>query len=260
LDEHGATGAPAVSGRERISRHLSGQGIEVGPGSSPFPVPDGATVRYVDRWSSAEARRLYPELAAAEFREPDVISNLDVERLDVFPTSSLDFVIASHVLEHLADPLGFLVAIHRVLRPGGLAIILLPDRRHTFDRTRLPTPLEHLIDDHARGVTQVDDEHIEEFLTLADKEASYTIAPDPENRDAFYNWHRERSIHVHCWTDTEFHQVLIYATIGLGLSWEIVDGVRLADDLEFGYVLRRPRLHGLWERLRTTAVPAGAAR
>ena len=189
-----------------------------------------------------------------------MVSNFDVDRLEMFPTCSLDFVVASHVLEHLADPLGFLVEIHRVLRPGGIVIVLLPDRRYTFDRTRPPTALEHVVEDHARAVTRVDDEHIEEFLTLADEEASYTIAPDSANRDAFYDWHRERSIHVHCWTDTEFHQVLVYAIVGLGLSWEFVDRVPLRDPfLEFGYVLRRPRLHGVWERIRSAGVPAGGA-
>jgi SAM-dependent methyltransferase len=252
------SGGVVVPERERISQYLRGEGIEVGPGSNPFPLPSGATVRYVDRWTSAEARALYPELPAAEFPEPDVVSNFDVDRLDAFASGSLDFVIASHVLEHLADPLGFLVEIHRVLRPGGVAIVLLPDRRRTFDRTRPPTPLEHLIEEHANGVTRVADEHIEEFLTLADQGASYTIAPDGENREAFYDWHRDRSIHVHCWTDSEFHQVLLYAIVDLGLSWELLDRVqRTEGDEEFGYVLRRPRLHGVWDRLRATAARVG---
>jgi SAM-dependent methyltransferase len=258
VDEHEDTGATlTLAERDRIARHLAGDGIEVGPGSNPFPIPPGATVRYVDRWTPDEARRLYPELTAADFYEPDAVSNFDVDRLEMFDARSLDFVIASHVLEHLADPLGFLGEMHRVLRPGGIAIVLLPDRRHTFDRTRPPTSLQHLIEDHERGVTRVDDDHVEEFLTLADEEASYAIAPDPENRDAFYDWHRERSIHVHCWTETEFYDVLIYAIVGLGQAWEVVERVPLQDDLEFGYVLRRPRLRGVWERVRATAVPAG---
>ena len=247
-----------VSERERFGRRLSGDGIEIGPGSSPFPLPSRARVRYVDRWTPAEAKLLYPELPEAEFPEPDVVSNLDVDRLDMFPSCSVDFVIASHVLEHLADPLGMLVEIHRVLRPGGLAVVLLPNRHQTFDRDRPATTLEHLVDDHARAVTRVDDEHVEEFLTLADEGASFAIAPDPENREAFFDWHRERSIHVHCWTEPEFHRVLVYSIVSLGLSWEFVDRLRSeSDGLEFGYLLRRSRVKSFWRRVRATAARAG---
>jgi len=52
VDEHEDTGATlTLAERDRIARHLAGDGIEVGPGSNPFPIPPGATVRYVDRWT-----------------------------------------------------------------------------------------------------------------------------------------------------------------------------------------------------------------
>ena len=38
-----------MSSRESLSSNLFGSGIEVGPGHTPFGVPDGVTVRYVDR-------------------------------------------------------------------------------------------------------------------------------------------------------------------------------------------------------------------
>jgi SAM-dependent methyltransferase len=239
-----------ASERQRIARHLAGDGIEVGPGGQPFPVPPGARVRYVDRWRADEARALYPEVAGETFLEPDVITNFDVDRLGAFSTCSLDFVIASHVLEHLADPLGFLVEMHRVLRPGGLAIVLLPDRRRTFDRSRPPTPLEHLIEDHACRVRRVHDDHIEEFLEFADKGALSAALAGGWTKDDYFEWHRRRSVHVHCWTEAEFHQVLLYLIVGLRVGWELVDNLELANDgLEFGYVLRRSWLRGIWDRL-----------
>jgi SAM-dependent methyltransferase len=255
------TDALDVSARGRLARHLRGDGIEVGPGSNPFPVPPGATIRYVDRWAPDEARRLYPEVPEAEFPEPDVVIDFDVNGLDPFPTCSLDFVVASHVLEHLADPLGFLVDIHRVLRPGGVAIVLLPDRRRTFDSFRPPTLLSHLVEDHACGVTRVADDHVEEFLALADKGASFTTWPEDSSRDEFLEWHRLRSIHVHCWTEAEFHGVLLHTVVGLGLSWEIVERIELEHDgIEFGYLLRRSRFRSLWERLSSAPTPVGSAR
>jgi SAM-dependent methyltransferase len=240
-------------GRAHLARHLYGQGIEVGPGSSPFPLPPGATVQWVDRWTAAEARALYPEIPDAVFLDPDVVSNFDVDRLDMFESASLDFVIASHVLEHLAEPLGFLAAIHRVLKPGGLAVVLMPNRHESFDAERAPTSLDHLVREHEAGVTAVDDEHLEEFLHFADKGTSRTIAPEPDDDAAFYDWHRLRSIHVHCWNEAEFSAMLRYSVVGLGLSWEFVERLNSESPLEYGWLLRRSRLRGTWESIRTRA-------
>lgn len=44
-----------------------------------------------------------------------------------FPGNSFDFVTMKHTLEHLRDPLGALKEIHRVLRPNGVAFLIVPD-------------------------------------------------------------------------------------------------------------------------------------
>jgi SAM-dependent methyltransferase len=237
---------PAV--RRLFARHLVGAGVEIGPGHVPFPVDyPGTEVSYVDRWSPGANRGLFPELGAeAPFPEPDIVCNLDVDRLSPLADESQDFVIASHVLEHLAEPLGMLVDIHRVLRPGGLLLLLLPDRTRTFDSTRQPTPLSHLVTEHERGVVEVDDAHIGEFLerTIPNEEWHALLALSPEDRKSMFELHRQRSIHVHCWTDEEFLDVLLHSMRAMGLGWEFVDGV-ISDDegpqgFEFGWMLRRP--------------------
>ena len=240
---------PMDEARRRLARHLVGKGIEIGPGHQPLPIAfPSATVRYFDRWRPDESRALFPELDGAEFPEPDVVGDLDRDRLSPLADESEDFVIASHVLEHVAEPLGLLADIHRVLRPGGLALVLLPDRRRTFDRARPPTTLAHVVEEHRRGVTEVDDEHMVEFLTQAGEGASYTEVPSESDgeRAAWFDWHRKRSIHVHCWTEDEFLEVLLHAIAAMGQGWEFVDGI-IADDegehgIEFGYVLRKSTL------------------
>ena len=48
--------------------------------------------------------------------------------------NSFDVVISFQVIEHLKDDLGFLKEIHRVLRPGGKAIITTPNIKMTLTR------------------------------------------------------------------------------------------------------------------------------
>ncbi len=262
----------SINSRTLLGRSLVGQGIEIGPGHQPFPLAfGGATARYVDRWDPETNRLLFPEVDGAGFVEPDVLANLDIERLSAFGAGSQDFVIASHVLEHLSEPIGQLVDIHRVLRPGGTLLLLLPERTRTFDRTRQPTPLAHLVDEHRRGVTEVDDLHLIEFVTQV-PDGWGSLGP-PERDAERFDSHRRRSIHVHCWNEAEFAEVVVYTIVELGLGWELIDRLDVDDsagEMEFGLALRRPtvclpgadagdRFWRIWQALRERPSPASPA-
>jgi SAM-dependent methyltransferase len=244
--------------RRRFGSHLSGEGIEIGPGHVPFPLPPSLSVRYVDRWEPTENKSLFPELGdAPEFPKPDVIANLDMDRLGILADTSLDFVVASHVLEHLANPIAMLVEIYRVLRPGGRLILLIPDRHKTFDRLRSPTPLAHLVDEYQRDVREVDDEHIVDFLVGTSAEPGdlrRTFTPEE------ISLHRRRSVHVHVWDIEGFNEVVDYTRTDLGCRWEVIDrmppGAEGTYGDEFGWVLGKPltepdsksRQRRIWKR------------
>jgi SAM-dependent methyltransferase len=224
-----------------FSRHLCGDGVELGPGHHPYAITlPGTQVRYVDRWEPDENRQLFPELGEeAEFPHPDIVCDLDEERLGALADQSQDFVIASHVLEHVANPIALLVDCHRVLRPGGTLLVLLPDRTMTSDRVRPPTTLEHLLVEYEQGVTKVADEHLEEYVRLVE---GYT-GDDPQELARRFEHHRRRSVHVHCWREPEFFPVLEHLVRDLGATFELLELLRVEDvtpNKEFGYVLRRP--------------------
>ena len=241
------TALDALAVRRQLARRLVGKGIEIGPGHVPFPVPGQIKVSYVDRWEPTQNSELFPELGDSPgFPEPEIVADLDVDRLSAIGDGTQDFVIASHVLEHLANPLAMLVEIHRVLRNGGMFVLLLPDRHRTFDREREPTPLPHLVDEYRRDVRAVDDAHIIDFIVgyLRDQgdRRDYEVLVAERTPDEIV-LHRRRSVHVHVWDRAEFEQVLTLAHDELGLCFDIVDTLETGDagtyGNEFGWLLVR---------------------
>jgi SAM-dependent methyltransferase len=87
--------------------------------------------------------------------------------------SNYEFVLASHTLEHTANPIKALREWIRVLKPGGAIVVVLPHYRHTFDHQRQPTQFNHMLEDYESGVGEKDQTHLEEILALHD------LARDP---------------------------------------------------------------------------------
>lgn len=179
--------------REELARrHLRGEGLEIGPLHNPLRVPASVRVRYVDAWTGDELRAQYPELAAERIVEADIVD--DGTRLESVADGSQDFVIASHFLEHTEDPIGALATMLRVTRPGGIVYLAVPDKRHTFDRARPLTTLEHLRRDHEDGGEGSRAAHYAEWGRLVGGVADEDLA-------AYVEHHlRERPhIHFHVW-------------------------------------------------------------
>ena len=66
----------------------------------------------------------------------------DAERLASLGDASQDFVVANHFLEHTEDPIGTMENVLRVIKPGGIAYLAVPDKRFTFDVSRDVTQIE----------------------------------------------------------------------------------------------------------------------
>jgi SAM-dependent methyltransferase len=217
--------------RRRLSnRYLRGSGLEIGALHRPLCVPPGARVRYVDRMDCAGLREHYPELVKEELVEVDIID--DGETLGTQPNASLDFVIANHFIEHTQDPLGTLSNHLRVLRPGGILYLAVPDRRRTFDVDRPPTPLEHIVRDHREGPAWSRPLHQEEWARLVDRVPAAEV---PARMRVLEQ--SDYSIHFHVWTPSEFTALLEHAQREQQLPFAIQD--LQGNGHEFIAILRR---------------------
>ena len=93
--------------------------------------------------------------------------------LDGIPDASYDFVLSSHCIEHLANPLQGLSEWIRVLKDGGLLVLVVPHKDGTFDHRRPVTTLSHLIQDFHARMPEDDMTHLDEILRLHDLRMDY---------------------------------------------------------------------------------------
>ena len=108
-------------------------------------------------------------------RAPGIQYIAEATDLGVIAAGSYDFVLSSHALEHVANPLQALSEWKRVLKDDAVLALILPHRDGTFDHRRPVTALSHLIDDFERNTGEDDLTHLDEILALHD------LAMDPQS-------------------------------------------------------------------------------
>jgi SAM-dependent methyltransferase len=168
-------------------KYLAGlKGIEIGASSSNDYFVDAINVdRYeaMDTVYKREERRV-----ARRVRHVDVVARGD----DLpFKNDAVDFVLASHVIEHMPDPIRALEEWTRVARR--YVFLVVPHRDRTFDRDRPLTPVSELIARNERGLTSEEDRHwsvwtCESFLGLCDRLGLRVVEyqdPDTKMRNGF---------------------------------------------------------------------------
>lgn len=122
------------------------QGLEIGPLTNPILSKSIANIYYLDHLSTSDLKKKYKhepveldDIVSIDY----VLQNNDLKK--TLGSTKFDYVIASHVIEHIPDMLGWLDQIGTILNPGGVLSLVIPDKRYTFDISRrLSTPADIL--------------------------------------------------------------------------------------------------------------------
>lgn len=134
-------------------RYLDGlKGIEIGASAhNDF----GIDAINVDRYSSGDTVYKQEERdLCGRIRKVDLVAPGD----DLpFKDDVVDFVLASHVIEHFPDPIKALKEWVRVARK--FVLVVVPHRDRTFDHARDLTTVQELERRHADGFTSDEDAH-----------------------------------------------------------------------------------------------------
>jgi glycosyltransferase involved in cell wall biosynthesis len=136
--------------------------IEIGASYSPIiPKAEGWQTTVVDRADRIELQRIYADVPGSH----DIIEEVDYvwrdgPLLDAIPLDqhgTYDGLIASHVAEHVPDLVGFFLAADGLLKPNGVLMLALPDKRLCFDFFQPISTTGQVLDArgssrHSRGV------------------------------------------------------------------------------------------------------------
>ena len=134
------------------------RGIEIGPLDKPRITTDQGEIHYLDYMTTEELRDLHRyedgiHVDVGRIVDVDLVARDGARLLEVVgDLAPVDYVLASHVIEHVPDMIGWLREIAEVLRDGGLISLVIPDRRFTFDIHRRLTDVGDLVDSHLSGL------------------------------------------------------------------------------------------------------------
>jgi 2-polyprenyl-3-methyl-5-hydroxy-6-metoxy-1,4-benzoquinol methylase len=198
--------------REYLVSRAFGTGIEFGAAANPMPIPVGVRIRYADLFATPVLEEeLYGESGSYEYVPLDIQSSFDA--MAGVRKNSLDFIIASHVIDHVRDPIGAILLSMSKLRSGGRLLLVVPKMERTLDSKRSLTSLEHVILDHTNPSRERDALHVVEFHAYAKPEPLEEVY-----EKAMQSIHDDyHSMHYHVWNEKNFQEMLEY---GASMSGE----------------------------------------
>ena len=102
-------------------------------------------LHFAPEWGFLENIRKLPQIdyiTADITKRPGVSVQVDITDIQ-FSDQSFDFLLCSHVLEHVKDDRKALREIYRVLKPGGSALLMVPiSGRTTLEDSSIQSPAE----------------------------------------------------------------------------------------------------------------------
>jgi SAM-dependent methyltransferase len=153
--------------RGQTGRHYLGTPIHAGPGVHERALdiakavfPEGARLADLGAGSGALSLRLKHagfQVIALDRDVSEISSGIEVIEADLseglppsLRESELDGGVAIEVVEHLTNPVGFLMEVHRILKPGSGLLLSTPNVLHPYSRLKFFLKGSYwLFDEHA---------------------------------------------------------------------------------------------------------------
>lgn len=147
----------------------TGVGLEIGPLANPTIGKSEGVVYYADHLSRDDLQEKYsndPKVDTSRIVDIDIVLDTDLTVLGAYPR--FDYVVASHVFEHLPNAIGWLRGMAGYLNAGATLALAIPDKRFTFDVLREPTRFSELLANDVLGlITPSPTQVLDHFVNVA---------------------------------------------------------------------------------------------
>ena len=133
-----------------------GHGLEIGASFSPLlPKSEGYDVKVLDHATAEDLVNKYRNAAVdvGRIETVDYVSDGGSLVDTIKRKGCFDFIVASHVVEHTVNLLGFLRDCELLLKPEGVLVLAVPDKRFSFDVLRPASTTGDVLQADADGRT-----------------------------------------------------------------------------------------------------------
>ena len=226
-------GQKTLTKAQILNEFKNKKGLEIGGPSNifkpPFALPIYTLAKSIDNVNYSNQTIWEGDIANTKFEYYENKLGkqyiLEASELTYIKSDSYDFLISSHCLEHCANALKTIDEWIRVVKKGGLLLIIVPKKELTFDHRRPTTTYNHLVDDLTKNVSEDDLTHLPEIIRLHDLErdlAAGDIAMfSQRSKKNFEN----RGLHHHVFDIPLLEQ--IFKKNKLTTLYTLVDGMNL---------------------------------
>lgn len=173
---------------------LEKQGLEICPLDKPIVPKKGTGVLYADHLPTDKLRDKY---RGAQGVRIDHIEGVDIVvgpsgLGDAVGSRRFNYVIASHVIEHIPNPLKWLNEIYELMEPGGILSLAIPDKHYCFDRLRRLTTATDWIGAWLQKTTRPTPAQILDALSNAVSHNGNIAWQGNIDPDDLTHWHQPR--------------------------------------------------------------------
>lgn len=222
--------------REHILKKVNikkGIGLEIGPLHQPILKKEEAQVFYLDHMSGHDLRKKYktnPYFDVNDIVGVDYILSGNNKLKDAVPKNKkFDYVIASHVIEHIPDTVSWFEDIAFILNSGGIFTLAIPNKLYTFDVGREVSRPSEVIGAYADKISKPTSSMIYDHFSEA-RDVNNT-QKSPTNKQVLGAWRSMQEnltskecidAHYYVYTPASFLNIMRHLMIHELVDFEVV--------------------------------------